>query len=1175
MWFRSEEQGFGDAPRAAIKAALLGASATEEADPVGRILATTVGEVGMMELEEGRWPELMPAVFAWLTSAGSTPTTRLAALRVLENLTIFVASFMRKDFPTLARIFGAALGSSSDPSAVRLQAARALCSLVAWEDAGSPSLEPFAPLASALVHFTGAAVAAGQTSVAEEALALLCDVGARQPGFFKPVLTDAITGMLTIADSAAVAPKPRRLALEFVVVLGEASPGLVRKIPDNRFVKQILPVLLQAMVRVDPAADPGWEAREVVEETDPETPADTAAMHVERVVLSVGPSRTLPVLYPMLAAASVHADWPYRLAAMQGLGAAAAGHPPTTNTEDLRGMAVRICKCASDAEPRVRVAAASAISSWCSHHGPSFQTRAADVVLPAVGALLNDPHPRVQCAAVEALNEFVGLSFPGTVDTHAPRIVDQLLRLLGSGTRTVREYCLLCIGSLGKAASHGLVEVYPTLGPFLRTLAEDPMPAFAAAARGAPLPAIEPRRVRGLACEALTSVASAVGRDVCGRDIPAILATLGRAAAEAKGPADTLRASAWESLAAMAQNFPEDAAAVVPVLVPALIASASASLDSRAVTAEQADAFRRHEEEEAAMGGSTEPEFALFDDSASAHGVLVRVASMEDRAMAFHLLTRLTHSSASSGALAPYLASAVPVVGKALADARLPCAQARNNAAELASDLVLSAAVAAARAGCTPEAIVATARPVVTSFLTVLLPAVLEPGLDADTRVALAGAIKFCIMEGGLERATDGRAAACAAQGETSEPGAWAPSHLSAPSGHLHHAHTFRPFLPAEILARVVATAVQAVRESRKRVATSRADVTTRPDEFDEEARDDVEMAVATEEDAQSQLIDLIATVARTHHAAGLAAIEAHSGAFLRDDLLAPGASATSRRLAVFVMDDILEFAGPEGVRRLPAYIPTLLEAVAAASDSIELAQAGAYGLGAAAQAAGPAFAPHAPAALTALWGLARAIRPDPAPHAAAASSLAEMGVPGIAASSGPVGLSDRLPNGVQALVDNALTAAAKVLHFTVAPLGGPAAPADVTASLAEWAARLPICADGIEARTATAILCERLAAGCPSVVGGSPAATARALTSVAWALRTDAVAAPFVFRAAAAACAALNTRLGPAGFAAVWALVPEAVRPALEGAAAQAEQLAPALPAPAAPVRAEALPIG
>ncbi|KAA0157606.1 hypothetical protein FNF29_00182 [Cafeteria roenbergensis] len=1188
LWFT--EEGFGNSVRGALKEALLQATAVETEDAVARMLATIVGDIGMMELEHHRWPELMPTVFRWLTAGEATPISRMAGLRALEYLTVFICSFMQKDYPTFARIIAAVLSSSTDPLPVRIQAARALCSILAWEEEGCPGLSAFASMAQILVHFTGHVVASGQSAAADELLRLLCDVASEQAPFFKPVLGEAVSGMLTIADTASVPDKIRRLALEFVVLFAESAPGLARKLPDNRFVTQLLPVILQAMVRVDPAADPDWDERETVEESDPETTASIAASHVERVVSCIGPRRTLPVLYPMLSAASAHADWRYRLAAMQGLASAAAGHPPTTDAEELRGMVGRICKCVGDSEPRVRVAAALAITTWCHHHAPTIQLKTSDSLLPAIGALLNDPHPRVQAQACEALNEYVVLDFPGRIAPHAAGIVEQVTNLLASGTRTVREYCLLCLTALAQSAKEGMVTIYPTLLPFLRTLAEDPMPAFAAAARGKPLPAsLDPRRVRGLACDALSNLAAAVGPSVCAKDLPAILATLGKAAAEATGPDDSLRASAWEALALMAQEFPDGASSVIPVLVPALMHAGGQTLDAREVSQEEAQAYRERQDAEAAEGASAEAEFHLYDDDRATYGLMVRVASMEDRSMAFQLLTRLTHASASSGALAPYVPDALRVVAAALADSRMPCAQVRSNAAELASDLVLSAAVAAARAGCSPEAIVATTRTPVVKLLSVLLPALLERGLDPNIRVALAAAVRFCIFEGGLDRATDGRARAAVAQGETATPGAWAPSHLSAPSGHLHHTYTFIPFLPDETLAAVVSTAVQAVRASRQRVATSRADVRTRADEFDEEALQDQEQEIATEEDAQSQLIDLISVVARSHLARGIAAIEAKAGKFLADDLLAPGASFEARKLAVFVMDDVLEFGGPEGIARLPSYVPVLLEGVAAAGDSVNLAQAAAYGLGAAAQAAGPAFAPYADASLSALWTLVRAVRPEAAPQAKAGKLLAKMGVPGVAVASTPAGMESTFPGSPQALVDNALTAIAKILHFCKSPLpdaaaagagaaaaAAAAAPsAESAAMLTEWSRRLPICSDLIEARTATAILCERLASGCPAVVGTTPAATARALTVVSWSLQTSNVCTPFLLRAAAAACSGLSQRLGDSAFASVWAAVPECMRGPLKGAASAAEKLAPSLPTPAPPSRTEPLSLG
>jgi hypothetical protein len=1165
LWILGEDQGFGLAPRSAIKEALLLRVPAEPEDAVAKIITTIVGDIALMEMDHEMWPELLPKLFDWLTSASATNASRIAALRVLESLTMFVAEKMRADFGTLVKIYAGLLSDPSCPTNVKLQAARTASTLLAWLNEGDSSLSTMAPLAPLMLHFAGGLVASGHNNVATEAIAMMLDIAADQATFFKPVLSEAVSGMLTVADTASIPDKVRRLALEFVVVLGECAPGLVRKIPGNRYVTQVLPVLLSTLVRVDSEADPGWDAREEVTESDPVTAASLAADQIRRLGMAVGPGKTLPVLYPMISAALSHSDWHFRLAALKALGAAASTHPPTRETDDLRGMADKMCRCGADSHPRVRHAVAESIGLWCYSHGPHFQMASSDLLLPALGALLRDGHPRVQAQACYALQEFMALDFPDRIVPHAPALVSQLATLLATGGRTVREYSLRSVAVLCECAGEAIEPSYAHLYGLLRALADNPLAAFAAAGRA--MDTHDLRQIRGKACDAMSHLFVAVRRDTCVKDIPDALSVLGKAATEVKGADDPLTACVWEALARLAQALPQDTAAVLPVLIPALVSAASQKIESVAMSKEQSEKFREEAEEEAEEGAAAEPEFVLYDDPTAVYGLRVRRVAIEEKSMAMELLTRLVHGRALDGGLVSYAPSILKPVVTALADRSDAATALREHACELCSDLVLMIAVGASRAGCTSAAVCATVAPVVRLLFAPLLPALCETGKRPETETAVIAAIKNTLLEGCLERATDGRAVACVAQGETSTPGSFAPSHLTSPSGHLHHAQSFLPVLAPEVLGDLVTAIVRTIRESFAKEVTKTQELKVRADEFDEEALEDAQHELAIMQDTQSALVDLLCTVARTHGELGVKAVEANASSLLADELLAPGASPHRRKLAVFVIDDILEFTGAVGVSRLAGFIPILWKELQAASEDMALAQAAAYGIGAAAQTAGPAFSPYAAKSLSLMWDLVRAVRPASSPENEALVALAGMGATGFPApdTSGKAKSGSAMSD-IHGLVDNTLSAIGKVLHFAVAPVGSAGAAADVAdarAQLFEWAARMPLASDLIESRTATEVLCERLSGNCPFLAAASAPALARSLQAVSWALQMPKVCCPFVLRAATNASKALAAN-HPTEFAAAWATIPPRMQGPLEGAEKAALELAPPLPAPA-----------
>jgi hypothetical protein len=231
--------------------------------------------------------------------------------------------------------------------------------------------------------------------------------------------------------------------------------------------------------------------------------------------------------------------------------------------------------------------------------------------------------------------------------------------------------------------------------PLLTALATDPVSAFLSAGGVSreQLASWDLRHMRGLACDALTSLIVAVPAGTSAKDVSAVVAVLGKAAADSTGQDDPLRGCAWAGLAALAQCSSDIASAVLPALMPALLEAASAKLDARPLTAEEAQTIAMQEEDaiEGGMAEETMPDYVTFEDNNHSHGLRVKVASMEEKSLALQLLAGIAHGTATSGTLAPYVTSIVPIVTQCLADDREPMSNARGNAAELASDLVLAA----------------------------------------------------------------------------------------------------------------------------------------------------------------------------------------------------------------------------------------------------------------------------------------------------------------------------------------------------------------------------------------------------------------------------------------------------------------------------------------------------
>ena len=218
----------------------------------------------------------------------------------------------------------------------------------------------------------------------------------------------------------------------------------------------------------------------------------------------------------------------------------------------------------------------------------------------------------------------------------------------------------------------------------------------------------------------------------------------------------------------------------------------------------------------------------------------------------------------------------------------------------------------------------------------------------------------------------------------------------------------------------------------------------TRGEEYDEEERELLADEAAAEDDLVDQVQECVASLLRAFGAAYLPFLQRLAPAIL-PMLQAP--SATQRRIAVCIFDDVMEFASDASGASGPyfdAFYPAVL---AGAQDMVhhDLRQACAYGLGVCAQHCPERFRPKAPEAVAALAATVRA--PDA-----------------------------RSDDAVDA-TDNAVSALGKAAEFC-----GDAFDSAPVVQL--WLDYLPVRSDAAEAQAVHAQLCRFLQAGDARLLG-------------------------------------------------------------------------------------------
>ncbi|KDO27506.1 hypothetical protein SPRG_20302, partial [Saprolegnia parasitica CBS 223.65] len=180
----------------------------------------------------------------------------------------------------------------------------------------------------------------------------------------------------------------------------------------------------------------------------------------------------------------------------------------------------------------------------------------------------------------------------------------------------------------------------------------------------------------------------------------------------------------------------------------------------------------------------------------------------------------------------------------------------------------------------------------------------------------------------------------------------------AAPTGLLNHAQLVQL---VEGLLIVLAESFQrrAVRRARKAI-----------EELDEEEAEEDMDNDATEAQLQFILADCIGSLAKTHtHVFFPVFQETLLDKVL--EMVQPHCLPEDRKLAVYLVDDILEHTGPSAVAHLDTFVPMLVDCVG--SEYPPLRQAASFGLGLCATQGGPAFAPYVTQTVELLWQLVHA----------------------------------------------------------------------------------------------------------------------------------------------------------------------------------------------------------
>lgn len=548
-----------------------------------------------------------PALWQFMLSSVNSENADLqeCALMLFERLSGFVVD-MDSHFSHIREIFLSRMGDSSPNTAVRTAAARAAAGLLAHISRPSVA-EIFAPLVPAMLKLLAGSASSNDDEAAKQVSGVLIEAAEKQPSMFKPVLVEAVGLLCDIAKSHAVDCEIRANCLEILVQLAENAAPIVRRMPQNGFVKAVLPVALSMCLEWGFLED-NWEAEwDAQEEEDEDYEADgrlveTGEESLFRLASAIGHKRFLPAIKQLITEAMAEPnsrDWRNRYAATTALGQCAdiieddgdEGAPLKEVAQRLANIVV------SDPNIRVRYVALDSISAFADAQSPMFQIRTHSIILPAMVSGLKDQSRRVRLAACRAFITYchkldTDLE-PETLHPYLDVVIRQIVELLQlsatANDNTLQEASLTAISQVMAAAGSHSSPYYDILVPGLHQILSAPDTPPVPGNDASEKVHQHTRKMKGLALECLTIVGAAAGKEKFAKDavgalsgIVSILQSLqsekGHTVANpASASDDPLQSYCWDALSRIAHAIGADEfRPYIGTIMPLLIAGASA-----------------------------------------------------------------------------------------------------------------------------------------------------------------------------------------------------------------------------------------------------------------------------------------------------------------------------------------------------------------------------------------------------------------------------------------------------------------------------------------------------------------------------------------------------------------------------------------------------------------------
>ncbi|KAJ7185708.1 armadillo-type protein [Mycena filopes] len=430
----------------------------------------------------------------------------------------------------------------------------------------------------------------------------------------------------------------RLAALEFMVSLSEARASIVKRVDGwvGVMVRACLEGMgefeegdgLEGWLEEDPSANSAAEA---------ESAPAMYEQSLDRLACAVGGRAVLPPAFQYIPAMMASYDWRVRHAGLMAVAAIAEGTAKVMENE-LGKVVELVTPMFRDLHPRVRYAACQCVGQLCTDLEEVIQERYHQQLFAVLIPTLEDREPRVHSHAAAALINFCEGVERNVLLPYLEPIVERLLKLLDPTgdpahvRRYVQEQAITTLAMVADASETTFGKYYPSIMPLLMNVL-----------RNADGPDYRKLRAKAMECAGL--IAIAVGPEMFLPDAHTLVDLLMRIQKSPVDPNDTQLGhyliATWAKICqAMGPEFEP----YLPVVMPTLLATASAKADISVYDEEEDKVEERDGWETVSMDGQT---------------LGIRTSAIEEKCQAFETL--VIYCSTLGPRFAPYLSQTFEV----------------------------------------------------------------------------------------------------------------------------------------------------------------------------------------------------------------------------------------------------------------------------------------------------------------------------------------------------------------------------------------------------------------------------------------------------------------------------------------------------------------------------------